>query len=177
MLCPMLVLGVLSIVGGFVNTPWAPWLAEFLSPVVRSVADLPLNSAQFWLSLAAGLLFSAIGIGIAYVRYGARAARFAPRGNPLVRAVVRVLEHGYYVDELYSAVFVRSVLLLGQAFRVGIEEQTLDEGARGVGGLFAALSRGLRALQTGYARTYALAIFVGAVAILLYYVVTILMHS
>jgi len=176
MLWPMLILGVLSIVGGFVNAP-APLLADFLRPVFSGVPDLALGTVQLWLSVAAGLLASLTGIGVAYVRYGARAARFAPSQNPLVRAVVRVLEHGYYVDELYSAVFVQPVLLLGQAFRVGIEEETLDGGARDVGGLVASISRGLRALQTGYARTYALAIFVGAVAILLYYVVTILMHS
>ncbi len=173
MLWPMLILGVLTVVGGVVNTPMGPWLADFLSPVVSSTAELPVDTVLFWLSLAAGLLASLIGIGVAYARYGARSARFAQSRNPLVR----LLEHGYYIDELYNAVFVRPVLLLGQAFRVGIEDQTLDGGARDVGKLFATISRGLRALQTGYARTYALAIFVGAVAILLYYVVTILMHS
>jgi NADH-quinone oxidoreductase subunit L len=176
MLWPMVVLGVLSLVGGFVNTPLPPmqhWLTDFLSPVVQSAPDLAPDSPQFWLSLALGLLASTIGIGVAYARYGTRSPRFAPSRNPLVR----LLEHGYYIDELYSALFVRPVLLLGQAFRVGLEEQTLDAGARAVGALFASFSRGLRALQTGYARTYALAILFGAVAILLYYVVTILMHS
>ena len=40
-----------------------------------------------------------------------------------------------------------------------------------MGQLVGGMSKGLRRLQTGYARNYALAIFVGAALILVYFVV------
>ena len=49
--------------------------------------------------------------------------------------------------------------------------RALDGGTRGVGGLFAAGSRALRTLQTGYARNYAVWIFLGAALIVLYFMI------
>jgi NADH-quinone oxidoreductase subunit L len=170
---PMVVLGALSIVGGLYGTPFYNWIPGFLAPVVYTAPELTLESPLLWLSIAAGILASLIGVGIAWALYGEHNVRFTPRHNPLVT----LLEHRYYVDDIYDAVFVRPVVLLGQALRVGIEDQTLDGGTRGVGAIFAGVSRGLRALQTGYARNYALAIFLGAALIVLYYLLTFILRT
>jgi NADH-quinone oxidoreductase subunit L len=167
MLVPMLILGVLSLVGGFYGLPGADRIGGFLASVAPSAEPPAPDSGTFWLSLALGLLAAVIGIAVAWVRYGARQPSFAPSRNPLVT----LLEHRYYVDDLYDAVFVRPVVALGALLQRGLEDDTLDGGTRGLGWLVVQTGRGLRALQTGYARNYALAIFLGAALILLFYVV------
>ncbi len=165
---PMAVLAVLSVFGGFVGTPWNDAIGAYLEPVVRSTTPgLLASSGAFWLSLAAGLAAGLLGIGIAWTRYGR--GQNVPSGarNPFVV----LLAHGYYVDDLYDRVTVRPIVWLGRTLRGGLEDATLDGGTRGVGRVIAGLSTGVRALQTGYARSYALAIFLGAAAIVLYYVI------
>ena len=165
MTIPMGILGVLSIVGGFVDTPLNTWLTDFLAPVTGSApgpSGLPLWVGLI-LSLAAGLL----GIAVAWARYGVRTPSLAQSRNPLVI----FLEHRYYIDELYDAVIVRPLLALGRWLRRDVEGIALDGGTRQLSGLVGLTSRGLRALQTGYARNYALAIFLGAALIVLYYVI------
>ena len=62
------------------------------------------------------------------------------------------------------------MLALGAACSAGVEDDTLDGGTRGLGWPHRAdRSRACATLQTGYARNYALAIFLGAALILLSY--------
>ncbi len=167
MLVPMLILGLLSIVGGLYGLPGQDRIAGFLSSVVPSVEAPTASSGVFWISLVLGLAAALLGIAVAWMRYGARQASFAPSRNPLVT----LLEHRYYIDDLYDAVLVRPIVAIGALLRRGLEDETLDGGTRGLGWLVAQTGRGLRALQTGYARNYALAIFLGAALILLFYVI------
>ncbi len=167
MLVPMGILAVLAVIGGFINTPFDGALTAFLAPAVPGGFGLPSGSAIFWIALALGLISGPIGIGIAWARYGrGRQPSFAPSRNPLLV----LWDHKYYVDELYDRVIVRPVLGLGTLLRRGVEDLALDGGSRGVGAVVGLASRGFRALQTGYARNYALAIFLGAVLMVLYYV-------
>ena len=165
MTIPMGILAVLSVIGGFVDTPLNTWLSDFLAPVMGSAPEP--SGLLLWvgiiLSLAAGLL----GIALAWARYGARTPSLAPSRNPLVI----FLEHRYYIDELYDVTIVRPIQALGRWLRRDVEGVALDGGTRQVSGLVGLTSRGLRALQTGYARNYALAIFLGAALIVLYYVI------
>jgi NADH-quinone oxidoreductase subunit L len=164
---PMVVLGVLSLVGGFYGTPWGNWLGDFLTPVTGPVVELPTGSGAFWLSIILSLALALAGIGLAWMRYGARQASFAPSRNP----VVVFLANRWYVDALYERAIVRPILWVGRLFRRDVEGVALDGGTRGFGRIVGWSSQGWRALQTGYARNYALAIFVGAALIVLYYVV------
>ena len=169
---PMLILGVLSVIGGFIDTGFFPWLNNFLSSSVYNASEPTWLSPLFWVSLAAGAIASLLGLALAWRFFGRTQPNFAQRRNPLVV----FLDRRYYIDDLYDAIFVRPVVLLGQALRIGVEDEALDGGTRGLGVIFAGMSRGLRALQTGYARNYALAIFLGAALILLYYVLTFIVH-
>ncbi|HEY7019809.1 MAG TPA: NADH-quinone oxidoreductase subunit L [Ktedonobacterales bacterium] len=167
MLIPMVILAVLSLLGGFYGTPWNDWIGEFLSPTVHSVPGLPTSDPRFWIADAVGLGVAILGIGFAWLRYGRGQVRISETEAPAV-AFVR---SGLGIDALYSAVIVRPLLALGRGLRAVVEDSVLDGGTRGVGGLFASGSRTLRTLQTGYARNYAVWIFLGAALIVLYFMV------
>jgi NADH-quinone oxidoreductase subunit L len=167
LLAPMVILAVLSVLGGLYGTPWNDWIGNFLSPTVHSVPGLPTGDPRFWISDIVGLGVALLGIAYAWLRYGRGRARVAETGAPAAAFV----KGGLGIDVLYSAVIVRPLLALGRGLRTVVEENILDGGTRGVGGLFAAGSRGLRTLQTGYARNYAVWIFLGAALIVLYFMI------
>ncbi len=161
---PMLILAVLAVIGGFYGTPFSNWLGDFLAPIAGTSPDV--SGGTLALNIALGLAAAILGIALAWLRYGARQASFAPTRNP----IVVFFENRYYVDALYDHVIVRPLLWAGRLLRRDLEGVALDGGTRGVGGVVGWSSGVLRALQTGYARNYALAIFLGATLIVVYYV-------
>ncbi len=168
MFMPMAILAVLSlIVGGFYGTPCNDRIGEFLSPTVHSVPGLPTSDPRFWIADAVGLGVALIGIGVAWLRYGARQASRLRAAIALPSRSQKRLVHRRALRARNRA----SSCWRLDAPAHGLEDGALDGGTRGVGWLFAAGGRGLRALQTGYARNYALAIFFGAALILLYFMI------
>jgi NADH-quinone oxidoreductase subunit L len=167
MTVPMGVLVLLALVGGFDGLPGHDALGDLLGPVIGAPVGLAAGSASFWLSLALGLGAALAGIGLAWALYGARAHQFVPQRG----IIYQFLAHKWYFDSLYDWVFVRPVLWFGRQTARVVEGVMLDGGGRAVGRTTARLSAGLRALQTGYVRNYALAILLGAVVMLLYYLV------
>jgi NADH-quinone oxidoreductase subunit L len=168
MMVPMVILGILSVIGGFYGTPWNDAIGTFLEPSTHTVnMGIPPGSGLFLSGFALGLVTGPIGIAIAWALYARRQPRFAPSRNPLVV----LLQHKYYIDELYNAVFVVPVTSIGALWRIGLEDGLFGRGSSGLGQVVGGMSKGLRRLQTGYARNYALAIFIGAALILVYFVV------
>jgi NADH-quinone oxidoreductase subunit L len=168
MMAPMVILAALSVLGGFYGTPWGDVIGTFLEPATHTAnVGVSTGGGLFWLAFALGLVTGPIGIAIAWARYARREPRFGVSRNPLVV----LLQHKYYIDELYDAVLVLPTLSLGILGRLGLEDGFFAGVSRSTGLLTSGLSQGLRRLQTGYARNYALAIFVGAALILVYYVI------
>jgi NADH-quinone oxidoreductase subunit L len=171
---PMLILGVLSVVGGYIALPGQyNELEAWLSPVFSrfQVAGPPIVAAPFyWQSMAVTLAVTAIGLFIGWMVYAQR--------NPSAEAVgaaapgvYRFLANRYYVDELYNALFVVPVKwfsrLVGRYFEQDVVDFTVD----GIGKLVRFSSTRLRVIQTGFVRNYALGILFGAVLVVGYYVV------
>lgn len=166
MMAPMYALGALSLLGGALDLPGSKWLNDFLGPSAPSAIELA--SGPFWISLAAGLAFALVGVGVAWARYGRGQAPASDTAK--VGALVAFLRHRWYVDDLYDGVIVRPVLALSRGLRLGVEDDTLEAGSRGVGDIIGSFSSGLRGLQTGFLRNYTLTLFLGAVVILVYFI-------
>ncbi len=131
---------------------------------VSTLKEAPL-SVQ-WLSTGLSVILGLLGILVAWRLYG-RGFQYKENKNPLYQLVF----HKYYVDEILSAVIVQPILSFGRAATRWLEGGALDGGSRGVAFLLRGTSAGLRRLQTGYMRNYALAILIGVVLIILYYAV------
>jgi NADH-quinone oxidoreductase subunit L len=173
---PLLVLGVLSVIGGFIGTP--SWLHlgsnrffEFLEPSL-SLAYRPeyhefAHIVEFGfaaLSVAAALA----GISLAYRMYVLH-PESAEQLSQSLRGIYTLLFRKYYVDELYDAAVVKPTLntsteLFWKCVDVGI----IDGAVNGAGQTIQGFGSVLKGIQNGLIRSYATWILLGAVAIILY---------
>jgi NADH-quinone oxidoreductase subunit L len=175
MTTPLIILAVLSVIGGLVGSfglfgvsRWHPF-SNFLTPVFTDVNAQRLHEASLsiqWISTGLSLVVGLVGILIAWRLYG-RGFLYKEIKNPLYQLVL----HKYYIDEILGAVIVQPILWFGRTATRLLESDVLDGGSRGVAWLLRGTSAGLRRLQTGYMRNYALAILIGVVLIILYYAV------
>jgi NADH-quinone oxidoreductase subunit L len=172
MLIPVVILAVLTTIGGFlqINAGFHPgWklIEEFLAPAVGPLGWEPRTLE--YLPTAATLLLASFTFFLAYwfyirPRFPVLSARFP--------GVQRLLEHKFYFDEVYDALFVRP---LDGAARSGerlLEEPVLEGTPNEVGVAASAGAATLSLTESGYFRLYIL-VFVGgalvAAAVLLLY--------
>ena len=175
MVLPILTLAGLAAVAGFINLPFKSleWFDEWLEPSFRRVpVAQPSSFAQGLTLEVVSVVLALIGITIAYRLYRRGLARAAE--EPLdakLGAIAPVLGHAYYFDESVSK-FVGGP---GRGFanfldRV-VDQKIIDGTVDGIAGLVKRAALGLRHVQDGLVRRYALGIAFGAVALLLYLVV------
>jgi NADH-quinone oxidoreductase subunit L len=165
MLVPVLVLAVLSTVGGFLQTNAGfnvgPRLVEdYLKPVVGALAWEPRSIE--WLPTAATLALSGFTFVLAYWFY------VVPRWSPeswrrRLPVLTRLLEAKYYFDPLYDAVFVRPLDRAARAGQDWIERPLIDGTVMGVAAAARASAAELSRAESGYFRTYALVFVIGSV--------------
>jgi NADH-quinone oxidoreductase subunit L len=109
------------------------------------------------------------GIGLAayfFLKNRAAADRMAER----FPAVHRVLEHKYYLDEIYDAAIVDPIQIVSEdGLWKGVDVGVIDRTVNGVGQAVVGTSEVLRLFQTGSVRVYAASVFLGAVLVLGYY--------
>jgi NADH-quinone oxidoreductase subunit L len=172
---PLVVLGVLSLVGGLINLPafvgGHHWLATWLEPVTRVgerlvPVEMPHGSIEHMLVLAA-VTIGIVGLLIGYFTT-VRARTLPAHDAPAEAGFWRVLYHKYYIDELYDAVIVRPVMWVSRVLLWRVMDQGVIDGVAVNGS--AKLSRGLgwlgSRLQTGQVGMYVVLFLVGALWIL-----------
>ena len=84
--------------------------------------------------------------------------------------VHRLLLNKYYVDEVYDATIVQPIKVVStEGLWRGFDVKIVDGAVNGAGYFVSGLSVVLRLLQNGSVKTYAASMFVGAVAVLAFY--------
>jgi len=162
MLVPVIILAVLSVVGGFVQTRalgiGPSQVSDFLASTVGPVR-WEENAGAIVVGLVtmvlAGLLFLA-----AYRWYVART--WTPWSSRFPWAQ-RLLERKYYFDEIYDAAFVRPMDGVADVGLRDIEKPVFDGAVVGAGHAAVAGASSLSLTQSGYFRNYVLVFVGGAV--------------
>jgi NADH-quinone oxidoreductase subunit L len=157
MTVPMMILavgsGFLGLVLALVGFP------EWLHPVFGGEAH---EEHTNWLLMGVTLLVVAAGLGLAYVRYWREEVPIrAPEGNLLTQAARADL----YQDAINEGLFMRPGIHLTRAL-VYTDHKGVDGTAGGLAAMVGGLSSRLRRVQNGYARSYALTMLTGVVAVL-----------
>jgi NADH-quinone oxidoreductase subunit L len=111
-----------------------------------------------------------IGFILAYWFY-IRRWGLAARATNNARWLYDVVYNSYYVDEAYTEAIVNPLRTLADVLADVVEVRTIDGLVNGVARFVGLLGQGLRRLQTGLVRNYALVMLAGAVAVLAYLVV------
>ncbi len=178
MAVPLVVLAVLSLVGGWVQVPVledGKRFARFLSPVferahaVLAGASEHAGHPSLWAEgalMGLSVMVALAGIGLAYRWYVAdpqRPEKVAARFS----RVYRWLLHKYYVDELYQAVVVEPLKRLAETVHQWVDRAVIDGAVDGAGAFFRGAGTLLRRIQTGLVQHYALSILAGACLLIL----------
>src|SRR6476646_6994499 len=106
MVAPLMALGVLSILGGFLGfPPEQGWLHQFLAPVAGNGGehDLSLGLVLTLMMIATGIAL--LGWGLAHYLYSVNLS-LPDRLAEKFQTAYRILLNKYYVDELYDLVWV-----------------------------------------------------------------------
>ncbi|MCI0413923.1 NADH-quinone oxidoreductase subunit L [bacterium] len=171
MLFPLTLLALLSIIGGWVGTPWMNAFGHFLEPVFDTPHHKINMGTEVSLMLAA-LIVAAGGIYLAYQIHYKKPEVPAQllASKPYLARIHQILYRKYYVDEIYHAIFVRPILFLSEKlfFRV-IDVNMIDAFVNDIGAILRSTGGAFRRLQTGDARAYAAAILIGTLGLLAYF--------
>jgi NADH-quinone oxidoreductase subunit L len=160
----MIVLGVLAVVAGYLNTTWfGTFLSDYLA---QGPVELPHGDhhGPGWIPLVATLA-AALGIGLAYLIYqkGTLSRDWITRSFP---SLAEVIYNKWYIDEGYDQTVVkgtRGLSKLGVLFDRYVVDGLVTAVTNGVQGLGKIGSR----LQNGQVQSYGTAAIFGIVILLL----------
>ena len=170
---PLAILAVLSLIGGWVGVPLAfgghnefeHFLGPVFNPAEHVAGHITARGPEFVLALTS-LLAVAIGWYFAYVFYYRKpgtAAALAVRFKPLYN----LLDHKYWVDEIYGRLIVSPLLGFSRVVLGGLVDGLIIQGT---GATLGGSTRGLgwltRRMQSGNIRSYAGWLALGAAAVI-----------
>ncbi|MCS7176205.1 MAG: NADH-quinone oxidoreductase subunit L [Candidatus Kapabacteria bacterium] len=178
---PLVILAVLSAIGGFIGIPYAllpiginpnlleTWLEPLLAPAAALIGKVPILAIHWeeYLLMLVATAVSLAGIWIAWRRFTTEdvaADRWLER---LLGPAFQLLRNKYYVDEAYQKAVTEPVQQLSERFLWRFMDVAVIDGA--INGIAAAIGRAgeiLRRLQTGIAQSYAMLMLVGILALL-----------
>ena len=172
MTLPLLVLAVLSVGGGFLNTPLRTTLEHFLEPSFAGVSLLHPSDDLLTFLLLAGLsvLAAAGGMATGYLAYRRPAAAWE-RFQSAFGSLWGAWERGYGVDDLYGAAVVTPGREAAETLAFTIDQPLIDGAVNGVGVGVRSLGSRLRAVQNGLVRSYGVLFVTGLVVAVAWLVV------
>lgn len=178
---PLVVLAGLATVGGLIGIPHAidvfhvgNLFHEWLAPVFHHAQDLNQIEAHGSAAVEIALMvlsvvIALVGIGgatLMYMKKPELPAKFTAKFPGLHRAVY----NKWYIDEFYDFLFVNPCKKIGTFLWRGIDVRIVDGVVNGVAWVVKGLGAGLRYTQSGLLYNYAMAMVVGVVVIVGFYV-------
>ena len=169
MTVPLVILAVLSVVGGWVGIPhWFNKFEAFLAPVFPHTEPPDLLSLELGFATVS-VLIAGLGIGFAYLFYVVRPAMPQELAERM-RGAYNFLYHKWYVDELYDRLIVRPLNVVSdRVLWRWMDVRLIDALVNGVARGTERFAQRLRRTETGLVQNYALSILAGAVLLIGYF--------
>jgi len=163
---PLIILGILSIIGGYIGVPHSLGgmnrIHSFLEPVFGSHAEELHHSSAMteYLLMVVSTAAAFIGFYVAYMFYIKRPEipeKLAERFKTIYRWVL----NKYFVDEIYEAIFVKPIHFISLQFWKIFDTKVIDGAVNGVSSLSQGIGNVVRLVQTGNAQSYAFYFILG----------------
>lgn len=175
MTIPLIVLAVLSALGGFIGIPTifggGHWLENFLSPVFEAsagkMAPLSLDHTTEYILMAVSVAGALGAMLFAYLRYVKNGD--LPVSDRMERGTLARLSYNkYYIDEIYSSIITRPLGSLSAFFYKIVDRKIIDGAVNNLGKSAIEGSKGFRLLQSGMVGFYIFMMVSGIIALLIY---------
>jgi NADH-quinone oxidoreductase subunit L len=164
MTAPLVVLAVAAAVAEVINLPFTPdlmFLEHWLEPVIgANEAQIAVTTETKWALAVVATVAAVVGISLAALVYLRRRARVVEPA---------VLAHAWYYDEAITR-FVGGPGTKGFEAVAWFDRNVVDGAVNGVATLVRNSGRGLRTVQSGFVRSYALGMSAGVVVVLGYFI-------
>jgi len=164
MTIPLVVLAILSVVGGFVGIPavfmeHAHALEHFLSPIIAKQEMHHLSHSTEYMLMGASMGLALIAIVVAWMKFSKQTQFSEPTG------LGKILSNKWYVDELYDTVIAKPLLWIAGIFNSIIEKSGIDGLVNGVGKSIQYTGRQIRLLQSGQVGSYVFMMVIGIITV------------
>src|SRR5579864_9028749 len=201
MLGPLVVLAIGSVIAGWVGIPKSLWghneFGTFLAPAIQTPAQVQNSTEQITVQTrvkspsegseptksgaeensyeerilaATSVAVAALGLFLAYLLYYKR-PELPDRMTAKIHGIYLMVLHKYYVDEGYSALFVKPLLALSTVvFWRGVDQGIIDGMVNGAGSASRGIGNELRRIQSGNIRSYAAWVAAGGAVVIAYMV-------
>ena len=158
MTLPLIILAIGACFAGYLNLPAIfgghQQVSHWLAP---SLVEHHPHAGLFTEIIAIGtsIIAFAIGITIAYRKFGADAS------EPFFQGFSRLAYNKFYIDELYDTVIVKPYQFVGSAISRVIEPYVTDGPLQVVVRLYQLAGWAFKVVQVGYVRIYAIYMVIG----------------
>jgi NADH-quinone oxidoreductase subunit L len=160
MTVPMLILAILSLIGGFILILGG--LAQhWMTPSVGPSVEEGVHTISPVVLIALTLIVVALGVAGAWVAFGRQRI---PIVQPVGSSVTVAVRKNLYADAFNESVLMRPGQWLTRAL-VYFDNRGVDGVVNGVAAGFGGTSSRVRRLQTGFVRSYALSMLGGSIAV------------
>jgi NADH-quinone oxidoreductase subunit L len=162
---PLIILAVLSIFGGLLNLPGVHTLETWLAYTLGEGE----SSVFIWVVAGISSALALLGLWLAWMIYSRKQEKeFVDPLKKTLGPVFAGMEHKWWVDELYAAVILNPYQAFAQFMAQPVDLGIIDRIGGGLAAATRTLAEGIRILQNGYIRTYALWMLLGLAVIMTY---------
>jgi NADH-quinone oxidoreductase subunit L len=170
MTIPLMVLAVLSVLGGLIGIPEVfhvkHLLKDWLSPIIRNDAISTLSHNTEYILMALAVALAAITIYFAYNKF-VKKGDLPEAKDENLKGIQKLVYNKYYVDETYANVIQKPLDGISKAFGFFIDNKVIDGIVNLFKDIIGLLSSVLRRLQAGYIEVYLFAMVISIIIILL----------
>ncbi|MGE3758505.1 MAG: NADH-quinone oxidoreductase subunit L [Pseudobdellovibrionaceae bacterium] len=176
MTIPLIVLGILSIIGGWIGIPHViaavlpnhpPNILEhWLHPLITQIPGLAeAEASEEWMLMGISVAVASISAFVAYNFYvmaPGRSDRFVAKIKP----VYELVYNKYFVDEFYYGRIINPLVTLSKNIWLYIDVNFIDKTTYWISDLVKGVGQTARTLQDGNTQTYAMYVSIGIVVAL-----------
>jgi len=176
MTLPLIILAVLSVIGGLLNVPSLfggnHWLTHYLGHStlgLDKVAEIHLSDAQTMMLMGVASVLALGALFFAFVKFVKKSS--VPESDEQLTGWAKLSANKLYIDELYDALFVKPVEWISAVLHRFVEMMFLNRLIDGFTTVIDLSGQLVRRWQTGIVSSYLFWMVTGIVGLMVYYIV------